>query len=259
MVRAKSTRSGPSEATSACAARFQIVDLDLDRDGVITELLRDQATASVMSPVQERRALTRIASLRERVWAAILGQAPLVAGVLELTRRILGRSVLPEWEREVGLLGDPGAGARDERAAARCALTTIFAEIDRDGLLLRRVLAELEAPVDGRMPWRVPLPGTARRDFAEFLAALRRDHLALEAAKGDLHRANLGLVAPIARRFVGGDTPFLDLLAAGDAGLMQAVNRYDLRCELRFAVVGTWWIRHAIAHLLATHGRLGVH
>ena len=268
MVRAKSTRSWDAEATAARTPSLAALDLahgfdlDLDREGTLTELLRDHATASVMSPAQERRAVTRIATLRERVWSAILGHSRLALGVVELARDLLGVVILPAEERQAQLLARDDDVNSDARAAARDALTAVFAEFDRDGLLLRRILGALEARVDGRREaraLRLVEAAIDRRDLADFLAALRRDHLALEAAKGDLHRANLGLVAPIARRFVGVGPPFPELLEAGDAGLMQAVHRFDPRCELRFAVVATWWIRHAIARALISHGEVGVH
>lgn len=265
MVRGKSTRSWDAQATAASRtpslAALDLAhgfELDLDREGTLTELLRDHATASVMSPAQERRAVTRIAALRERVWAAILDQPRLAPAVVDFARDLLGVVILPAEERLAYLLDDDD----DARAAARDALTAVFAEIDRDGLLLRRILAALEARLDGRCEartLRIVDPAIDRGALAEFLDALRRDHLALEAAQGDLHRANLGLVAPIARRFVGVGPAFPELLEAGDAGLMQAVHRFDLRCELRFAVVATWWIRHAIARVLPPPGELGVH
>lgn len=83
-------------------------------------------------------------------------------------------------------------------------------------------------------------------------AALRRAEQAFVAA-------NIGLVWAVVRhRFAHIRSAFEpeDLVQEGVFGLMQALERFDVRRGLRFSTYATWWVRHAIGRSLADRGRL---
>lgn len=58
--------------------------------------------------------------------------------------------------------------------------------------------------------------------------------------------SHLRLVIKIASRNRGYGLPLADLIAEGNAGLMQAVERFDPDRGYRFATYALWWIRAAI-------------
>jgi hypothetical protein len=70
-------------------------------------------------------------------------------------------------------------------------------------------------------------------------------------ARNHLLEANLRLVVALARRFTGRGMPFLDLIQAGNLGLIRAVDKFDYTKDYRFATYATWWIRQAITKALA--------
>jgi RNA polymerase primary sigma factor len=74
-------------------------------------------------------------------------------------------------------------------------------------------------------------------------------------AKARLVLANLRLVVAVARRYVGGGAPLLDLVQEGNIGLMRAVEKFDYKRGFKFSTYATWWIRQAIARGLADQGR----
>jgi RNA polymerase primary sigma factor len=67
--------------------------------------------------------------------------------------------------------------------------------------------------------------------------------------------ANTRLVVSVAKRYQGMGMPLLDLVQAGNLGLIKAVGRYDYRRGTRLSTVATWWIRQAVTRSLSKHAR----
>jgi RNA polymerase primary sigma factor len=76
-----------------------------------------------------------------------------------------------------------------------------------------------------------------------------------QEARARLVKANTRLVVSIAKRYRGLGLPFLDLIQAGNVGLLRAVDRYDYHLGYKFGTYATWWIRQAVTRALSQHGR----
>lgn len=76
-----------------------------------------------------------------------------------------------------------------------------------------------------------------------------------EEARQHLIKANTRLVVSIAKRYRGQGLPFLDLIQAGNLGLMRAVDKFDYRRGTKFGTYATWWIRQSITRTLKQQGR----
>ena len=54
-----------------------------------------------------------------------------------------------------------------------------------------------------------------------------------------------------AHRFHGCGLPLLDLIHAGNLGLMEAARRFDSSRDTTFVSFASWWVRQAIVHAIA--------
>ncbi|MBA7679508.1 RNA polymerase sigma factor SigA [subsurface metagenome] len=64
--------------------------------------------------------------------------------------------------------------------------------------------------------------------------------------------SNLRIVVTIAKRYENRGLPLLDLINAGNEGLIHAAQKFDDRKGVRFYWYGQWWIRRAIQNAIAT-------
>jgi len=76
-----------------------------------------------------------------------------------------------------------------------------------------------------------------------------------EDARRHLIEANTRLVVQVAKRYRGLGLPFLDLIQAGNVGLIRATDKFDYHRGFRFATYATWWIRQSVTRSLSKHGR----
>jgi len=74
-------------------------------------------------------------------------------------------------------------------------------------------------------------------------------------ARGHLIRANTRLVVSIAKRYRGRGLSFLDLIQAGNIGLIKAADKFDYERGTKFGTYATWWIRQSVARTLKQQGR----
>jgi RNA polymerase primary sigma factor len=128
-------------------------------------------------------------------------------------------------------------------------------------LLLRRIAAGQEAGTtalleQGQARLRELLrktrqtPGTLRRH----LEACVRHEREYEETKQLIVSSNLRLVVAMAKRYRNRGVAFLDLIQEGNAGLVQAVDRWEPKGG-KFATYATWWVRQAMREALHVQPR----
>jgi RNA polymerase primary sigma factor len=69
-------------------------------------------------------------------------------------------------------------------------------------------------------------------------------------AREYLIKANIRLVVSIAKKYRQYGSSFLDLIQAGNVGLIRAVDKFDYKRGNRFSTYATWWIRRSVLRFL---------
>ena len=94
------------------------------------------------------------------------------------------------------------------------------------------------------------------------LSAAEEVSLAQRIKKGDLEaraklvEANLRFVITVAREYQNQGVPLVDLISAGNIGLIVAAERFDETKGFKFISYAVWWIRQSILQTLAEQSRV---
>ncbi|MBI5118655.1 sigma-70 family RNA polymerase sigma factor [Candidatus Poribacteria bacterium] len=86
-------------------------------------------------------------------------------------------------------------------------------------------------------------------------ATKKKDKATITKAKKELVSANLRLVVSIAKKFSSCGMPLLDLIQAGNMGLMKAVDGFDYRMGFKFSTYASKWIQAAITRTISNQVR----
>lgn len=89
---------------------------------------------------------------------------------------------------------------------------------------------------------------------SEQIAALQQQVKEGQQARQHFIEANTRLVVSEAKHYRGSGLSFLDLIQAGNIGLIKAVDRFDYHRGNKFSTYAVWWIRQAIRRALTSQG-----
>jgi RNA polymerase sigma-32 factor len=108
--------------------------------------------------------------------------------------------------------------------------------------------------VEGRLSKRTTEPPLldAAREKALLSAALQGD----ASAASELVQSHTRLVMKIAARYRRASLSWEDLVSEGVLGLMEAMRRFDVSQDTRFAAYACWWIRARIGQYALDNRRL---
>ena len=129
---------------------------------------------------------------------------------------------------------------------------------------LRAKLAELikhDAPVSAQKAVRSELNAILSSvqqrpiGFSRRMDRIQDCFARYQHAKRQLSEANLRLVISIAKRYRNRGLSFSDLIQEGNAGLMRAVEKFEVQRGFKFCTYATWWIRQAISRAVADQSR----
>jgi len=174
----------------------------------------------------------------------------------ELLAETRARGVLSGADYE-SLLLDPGFDA-EAFARFRRDLEAAGVQLPPEADVEERPVAPLRAEGESRDLLDRYLAEIGRFPLLSHPDLLRLTALARagdEEARRRVILANLRLVVHIARDYRNRGLPLPDLIAEGNLGLIQAVDRFEPERGLRFSTYGSIWIRQSILRAIAEQGR----
>jgi RNA polymerase sigma factor (sigma-70 family) len=98
-----------------------------------------------------------------------------------------------------------------------------------------------------RSPAKLRKARLARERVSKFARELDTRVHAYRTARDAMLRANLRLVAAIARKHARRGLPLPDLIQEGTLGLLRAVEKFDPTKDIKFSTYAVWWIWQYIA------------
>lgn len=112
----------------------------------------------------------------------------------------------------------------------------------------REILLVVErARILARSPAKLRKLRLTRERVAKFARELDIRLEAYRTARDSMLRANLRLVAAIARKHARRGLPLPDLIQEGTLGLLRAVEKFDPAKDIKFSTYAVWWIWQYIA------------
>ncbi|QQP87639.1 sigma-70 family RNA polymerase sigma factor [Skermanella sp. TT6] len=255
-----------AEAESEDAALDDDLAEVADADSEVAEAVAVPALSAAELAASVVEALERIEAVQRTdaaAAAALIRELPLsidlrtelINAMRDVNRRIVGidgrlaRVVMAAGvKREVFLEAYLGSEDEQDWLAKRAAKGGAWAKLaDRKGQEVDALFAEL-----AEIGQTVGLP---IGQFRELSARLQRSQNDQIRTKESFAKANLRLVAALARKHLNRGLPFLDLVQEGNIGLMTAIEKFDWRRGYKFSTYATWWIRQSMTRALADQGR----
>lgn len=105
-------------------------------------------------------------------------------------------------------------------------------------------------------PQGVRATGVDRRALKTFVAELTSALTDYRVLRDQMVRANVRLVAMLARRYHHPTLTFLDLFQEGTLGLLRAVEKYEPERNVKFSTYASWWIWQQLGRTADTQGSL---
>ena len=243
-------------------------DVNLDVDSIIAEVENaennsdelglggeDEEEAAEENPADLKAAMDELLDDPVKNYLKQIGQIPLLSAEQEVD---LSKRIHAGAEAAHILQADRqkyGAPEYIKKNSARFSFEedensrSYTEDIDEEGSEKPSVDAEEKAAEEEAMEAVENGPLTEER--RQELLKTRRDGL---NARRSLSEANLRLVVSIAKKHVGHNLAFLDLIQEGNIGLIKAAEKFDCDRGFRFSTYATWWIRQAITRLVYQNG-----
>ncbi len=134
--------------------------------------------------------------------------------------------------------------SNQEQIAADDTVSLYLNEMDRVPLLTHAEEVSLAKKMEaGRIARQQMLDLTEKNGKLHELRKIVEEG---QSARAHLIKANIRLVVNIAKKYRRYSSSFLDLIQAGNEGLIRAVDKFDHTKGNRFSTYATWWIRRAV-------------
>jgi RNA polymerase primary sigma factor len=227
-------------------------------EDLVTHYFQAIAENDLLTPEEEIELARELEAGRRQVLRALVAWPDTRATLADMARKVqAGELTLREVVQGVDDEAEARAAFLRGVAYLRRPRRTLDAAVARvfELGLSESVLKDLEHRLRAahRRATLDAAPEAAR--LGKLCADLDAGHRLFERARIHMVEANLRLVVTIAKRYDGRGMSLLDLVQAGNVGLVKAVERFDHRRGTRFSTYGTWWIRQAITRALADQGR----
>jgi RNA polymerase primary sigma factor len=116
----------------------------------------------------------------------------------------------------------------------------LFEQLRKSRRMLRRLLCKISDTPKG---------------LRRYIERVQKSRFEYDEVKRNFAASNLRLVISIAKTYRHRGVSFLDLIQEGNAGLVNAVDRFERKRGCKFSTYATWWIRQSIVRAIANNAR----
>lgn len=125
----------------------------------------------------------------------------------------------------------------------------VFAELSEEGAREGRAL------LAGFVQWKA-MNGIEPNEFKRLMRQLNSLERRIEPFVEEFAESNLRLVVSIAKRYADRGVPLIDLIIAGNGGLVEAVRQFIPEKGYKFSTMATQWIRKEVGNCVSDEASL---
>lgn len=138
--------------------------------------------------------------------------------------------------------------SKEQKAVLREELGSIFENLHLSEVIMQELYEIFVKPMSEIDSYKDSdkIFGLSKIEYIDLATKVQEYHKLCKEYYQIMLLSNLRLVISIARKYLGKNHDFMDIVQEGNLGLMKAVNKFEPTRGYKFSTYATWWVRQGI-------------